>query len=153
MDTYKTRHIQFKELIKVNNWTTKIYTISKTNEFKNKIYYKNVIDKLPEWLNMENSFNATNDKIAYLILHEGSEGLFSIINWWVGKNMLNTNIFFTNHEETNIFKMISGDGLAPCIWELEIINYERISWIKNVLKKAPNPDYKTYLEDSITCEL
>lgn len=153
MDTYKTRHIQFKELIKVNNWTTKIYTISKTNEFKNKIFYKNVIDKLPEWLNMENSFNATNDKIAYLILHEGSEGLFSIINWWVVKNMLNTNIFFTNHEETNIFKMISGDGLAPCIWELEIINYERISWIKNVLKKAPNPDYKTYLEDSITCEL
>ena len=40
-----------------------------------------------------------------------------MMNWWVGKNMLNTNIFMTNPNKPSEFEKISGDGLALCIWE------------------------------------
>lgn len=66
--------------------------------------------------------------------------------------MLNTNIFMTNPEIPHQFKKISGDGLAPCIWELEIINHERISWTSNVLKQH-NPNYEKYLNDTINIEI
>ena len=67
--------------------------------------------------------------------------------------MLNTNIFFTKPENPNEFQKISGDGLAPCIWELEIINHERISWTNNVLKNPENPKYKEYLRDVMNKEI
>lgn len=153
MEEYKTRKIRFRELVKIDNWQIKVYTISKIGEFNHPIFYKSVIDQLPKWLKQENSFDASNDKIAFLILHSGTEGIFSLINWWVGKNMLNTNIFVTNLEKPSEFEKISGDGLAPCIWELEVINHERISWTNNVLKKVSKSHYNDYLNDTISLEV
>ena len=153
MQPYKTRHIKFKETISVNDWNVKIYSISKTDDFNNEPFYKNVLQQLPEWLSMENSFNTSHNGMAFLILHEGTEGIFSLMNWWVGENMLNTNIFITDHQQLNVFKKISGNGLAPCIWELEIINHERLSWMSHVLKQYENPDYESYLTHTIDCEI
>lgn len=102
---------------------------------------------------MKNSFDSHNDKTGFLILHSGTEGIFSLINWWVGNNMLNTHIFITKHNQTSDFRKISGDGLAPCIWELEVINHERISWTKNILKHPAKPQFKEYLSDVINKEL
>ena len=150
---YQTRKIQFRELIEINGWKIKIYTISKNGDFNHKIFYQNVLKELPEWLMIDNGFDASNDKVAFLILHSGTEGIFSLINWWVGKNMLNTNIFITDPEKPNEFEKLSGNGLAPCIWELEIINHERISWLNNILKKEPNSNFKRYLEDVINIEI
>ncbi|MEO9510504.1 MAG: hypothetical protein ABJN84_16905 [Flavobacteriaceae bacterium] len=153
MEDYKTRKINFKELIGINDWKVKIYTISKTGEFNHSVFYQSVINQLPNWLKLENGFDSSNDKIAFLILHSGTEGIFSLINWWVGQNMLNTNIFMTNPEIPSAFTKISGKGLAPCVWELEIINHERVSWTKNILKQMTNPNYNQYLKDVINIEL
>tara|TARA_B100000767_G_C19742409_1_gene526833 strand:- start:1180 stop:1410 length:231 start_codon:yes stop_codon:yes gene_type:complete len=76
-----------------------------------------------------------------------------LINWWVGKNMLNTNIFMINPREPSEFEKISGDGLAPCVWELEIINHERISRTNYILKQITEPQYDDYLKDTISLEV
>tara|TARA_R110002051_G_scaffold324223_1_gene420543 strand:+ start:880 stop:1341 length:462 start_codon:yes stop_codon:yes gene_type:complete len=153
MEKYKARKIQFREIFEIQDWKIKVYTISKIGEFNHPTFYQNALKKLPKWINMDNGFDSSNDKIAFLILHSGTEGIFSLINWWVGKNMLNTNIFMTDPKKLNEFKKISGNGLAPCIWELEIINHERISWTNNILKIEPNIDLRTYLEDVINIEV
>ncbi len=147
MEEYKPRKIEFEEIIETHGWSVKAYTITKNGYFNHPNFYKEVKTQLPKWLSMENSFDSSNDKMGFLILHSGTEGIFSLINWWVGKNMLNTHIFFTNPKETVYFNKISGDGLAPCVWELDIINHERISWRDNVLKQASDPDYQGYLKD------
>ncbi len=147
MDKYVPRKIEFKELLEVEGWRIKVYTITKDGDFTHPQFYENVKGKLPEWLSSENSFDASNDKIGFLILHAGTEGIFSLINWWVGKNMLNTHIFITNPEEPEVFSKISGDGLSSCIWELEVIYHERSSWIRNALKKEPEINYQSYIDD------
>ena len=145
MSIYQKRYINFNEVIEVNDWKIKVYTISKTEEFSHDKFYKNVQFKLFDWLQTDNGFNNENDKIGFLILHAGTEGIFSLINWWVGSNMLNTLIYLSEYSSPTNFKKISGHGLAPCIWELEIINHERKMWTDCVLKKVPEPDLKTYL--------
>ena len=152
MQAYRPRHIAFKELREVNDWKVKVYTISKTGQFDHPVFYQNVINQLEGWLSMENGFNASHENTAFLILHAGSEGIFSLINWWVGENMLNTHIFLTDPNEPHTFKKISGDGLSPCIWELEVINYERVAWTKHVLKQHASPDFHTYLSDVVSGE-
>ncbi len=153
MSAYKERSIRFCDLVEVNDWKVKIYTISKEGDFNNESFIRNVIKKLPDWLELKNGFDDSNDKIAFLILHSGTEGIFSLINWWVGTNMLNTHIFFSNHDDQENFKMISGTGLAPCIWELEVINHERVSWTKNILKASENPNLEKYLSDVINMDI
>lgn len=149
MAKYKPRHIKFKELLKVNDWSIKVYTITKQGEFDYSDFYSNVKEKLPEWLALHNGFNAQHNHIGFLILHAGTEGIFTLINWWVGDNMLNTHIFKSNYDRLDNFEQLSGKGLAPCIWELEIINHERLAWIDAVLKQAPQPNYKQYLDATI----
>lgn len=145
MTIYRSRKIQFRETVEIENWKIKIYSISKHGDFNFPEFYKNVIYKLPIWLKQNNGFNDQHSYIGFLILHAGTEGIFSLINWWVDLYMLNTNIYFTEYDKLDIFKKISGNGLAPCIWEFEVINYERMAWTKQILKKIPNPDFDTYL--------
>lgn len=153
MEEYKTRTIQFRELIEVGDWKVKIYTVSASGSFDHPIFYQNVLAQLPNWFQMENGFESSNFKVAFLIIHSGAEGIFSLINWWIGGNMRNTNIFITNPLVPEVFKKISGNGLAACQWELEIIYHESNSWTKNILKKGVNPDFESYLEDVINTEM
>lgn len=153
MPTYYPRTIQFKELQKIGEWKIKVYTIVKNGEFDHVPFYQNVKEEIPQWLQLKNNFNDSNNKIGFLILHAGTEGIFSLINWWVGKNMLNTHIFLTEYSDLSSFVRVSGDGLAPCAWELDVVNHERISWTTNVLKREEDPQYRSYLEDVYSATL
>lgn len=144
---YKPRKIAFKETIEVNDWSIKVYIISKNGDFQHPEFYEKVKQEVSKWLLLKNSFDASNEKIGFLILHSGTEGIFSVMNWWVGKNMMNTHIFLTQRDEPIVFTPLSGDGLAPCVWELEVINHERVSWMNNFLKKESHPDIEAYLGD------
>ncbi|MBC8753862.1 hypothetical protein H2O64_04220 [Kordia sp. YSTF-M3] len=153
MQKHQPRTISFVEVVTIAQWKIKVYTISKEDEFNHPEFYKNAISQLPSWLEKENSFDASHNNIGFLILHAGTEGIFSLINWWVGINMMNTHIFLTPKKGEIEFQLISGDGIAPCIWEFEIINFERLSWIKHILKQHENPNYTAYLEDHINTKL
>ncbi|WP_299110977.1 hypothetical protein [uncultured Winogradskyella sp.] len=153
MTNYKPRKIKFEELCMVNDWQIKIYTISKNDAFNHQDLYKSTKAQLSQWLELKNSFNSAHNNIGFLIIHAGTEGVFSLINWWVGNNMLNTHIFMTKYDTPNTFIKISGDGLAPCIWELEIINHERLAWTSHILKQVPKPDYNAYLNATFSKEL
>lgn len=149
MSEYKPRQIEFRDYLNIEDWQLKVYTIVKDGSFDYPEFYNNVKNQLPHWLSLDNNFNSNHDSIGFLILHAGTEGIFSLINWWVGENMLNTHIFKSDYNNLSHFKKISGKGLAPCIWELEVINHERLSWINEVLKKPKNPDFQAYLNSTI----
>ncbi|MEM7368101.1 MAG: hypothetical protein AAF587_05830 [Bacteroidota bacterium] len=153
MDLYKSRKIVFEEVIRVGEWYVKMYTITKSAEFEHPELYQQAIQQLPVWLEMKNQFDDSHAHMAFLIVHAGTIGIFSIVNWWVGTNMLNTHIFLTVPDSPTTFTKISGTGLSPCIWELEIINRERIAWMRHVLQRSPNPDYEAYLMDTFTGDI
>lgn len=144
MKAYQSREIVFRENFQIEGWTLKVYTISVSGAFEHDDFYAQFKQQLPSWLKQENSFNAEHNHLGFVILHEATEGIFSLISWWVGGNMINTHVFLTPHGVPDQFTQISGDGLFACVWEMEVINHERLSWIKHVLK---NDDTQAYLED------
>ncbi len=152
--SYTPRHIKFLKTLEIEDWKVKVYLIDKDqNKLVDEAFYDRLQFQLPKWLSLENSFNAVHSNHAFLIVHGGSEGVFSIINWWVGKNMLNTHVFLSPYEDLDQFEMISGDGLHTCVWELEVINHERKSWLKHILMKEEDPDYSSYIMDTINAVL
>jgi len=147
---FKSRYIKFKELISIGEWQLKSYTISKTENFNAHLAYSNIIKNLPEWLTQMNSFAPSHENMAFLIVHEGTEGVFTLLNTCVGGNMLQTHVFLSKHDSPDDFTKISGDGFFACIWELEIIHHESSSWTTHILKNPTSPDYKSYLRDTVS---
>ncbi len=39
-----------------------------------------------------------------------------------------------------------GSGAAACVWELEVLKFERDSWVDAILKNPGNPRPARYLE-------
>ena len=152
MSIYQKRKIAFRELLNINDWKVKSYTITKNNFFQAESVYKNTLKLLPEWLEMENSFNAKHDNAAFLIFHEATEGVFILVNWWVGQNMLNSHVFVVRHGRPGVPEKISGDGLVACVWEMEVMNHERMAWLNHMMKPMM-PSFANYLKDTITTEL
>ncbi|BDD06494.1 hypothetical protein [Aureibacter tunicatorum] len=148
---YQKRKIAFYEILYIDGWSVKVYMISKEDEFKHMRLYEQVKLKIKEWLGFENGFNSKHHHMAFLILHAGDEGVFSIINWWVGENMLNSHVFLTKKPELCDFHKISGDGLTFCVWELAIVNHERQAWLDCFLLQSSEPQYSTYLKDTLNC--
>jgi len=153
MKSYKRRHIRFHELIEVNEWKIKVYIIQKEIAEPSMEAIDRVKVELPRWLEMKNSFNSNHDHHGFLVIHFGNEGIFSIITWWVDTYMSNTHVFLTPYDMPNVFDKISGDGLAPCIWEMEVINHERVAYMNHVLTKIPDSDWEAYFEDVVNVSI
>ncbi len=148
---FKSRYINFKEVVSLGEWRIKTYTISKNETFNAHAAYSNAVGNLPDWLTQMNSFAPGHENMAFLVVHEGTEGVFSLINTWVGDNMLQTHIFLSMHDDPETFTKISGDGISACVWELEVIYHEQKAWIEHILKKSGSPDdYQSYLNDTFS---
>ncbi len=70
---------------------------------------------------------------AFLILHQGVTGDYAVLSWWDRQNELPTHVW-TRHE----------DRWAParsdehfCVWDLELLWFERNAWVETVLSGAP----------------
>ncbi|MDF1699100.1 MAG: hypothetical protein P1U56_24820 [Saprospiraceae bacterium] len=64
---YKPRHITFKELITIEGWQIKSYTISESIDFQNIHAYQQAVALLSDWILDMNSFNDQHESIAFLI--------------------------------------------------------------------------------------
>lgn len=147
MKPFKSRPIRFLEIIKLNNWHIKCYSISDSNERVPEVYVHKAKSNLGQWLHLSHLTTLTNYSTATLLLHECKEGCFAIINWWVDDNMLQHFVFLTPNINSP-FSLYSDSGVVTCVWELEVLWHERNAWVKHVLT-ANQPDFTAYLNDQL----
>jgi hypothetical protein len=149
MNFYQKRRIEFRQIVGANTWQIKVYTISYKDKFESVEVLENAIANLPNWLETTKSPNFETYKIAFLIVHEGRDGVWNILSWWTGENMLRSVTFCTSAAMPKEFVMTPQTGGMVCVWELEIVEFERQMWIEHILKKADKPDFTGYLEQKI----
>lgn len=142
---YRERRVKYAGVKRINDWTIKVYTITTSELFKSNEVLVNVMDNLPGKLSYAKDHHST----GFLIVHEGTDGVWSLINWWTGGEMLKTTTYFTSFEDQQTMTLCPNEGSMACVWELPIINHEKNAWIKHVLKKASKPDFGNYFTDTI----
>jgi hypothetical protein len=145
---YKNRPIRFVEIYHVTGWKVKIYSISVHHEFVTETNLMDAKNKLKEWLAIASKHDLPTYKIATLILHEGKEGVFAIINWWIDENMLQNFVYLKKYNEQE-FQLFSQDGICTCVWEMAVWWHERNAWVKHILSKHDRPDFQAYLNDQL----
>lgn len=149
---YQPRPIRFLEVIEHNNWLIKLYSIAIKNEKVSTTNIEKIKPLLDTWLLKSKLHKLDTYNIATLILHEGKEGCFAIINWWIDENMLQ-NFVYLLKEDSDQYKLFSQNGIITCVWEMAVLWHERNAWVKHVLQQHNNPNIKGYLQDQLNTDI
>lgn len=142
---YKTRPVRFMELYQHGDWMVKIYSISVKHEVVDHHWIEQAKHSLETWLKQADSYQLDTYKTATLILHEGKEGCFAILCWWIDENMLQLFVYLANDAQPDNFILYSDKGIITCVWEMAVLWFERNAWVEHVLMKADKPDIESYL--------
>jgi hypothetical protein len=136
---YAPRPVRYLGLSKCGHWRIKTYSISAKNERVDPDTVAHIGTLLPAWLANATLYDLPTYRIATLIVHEGREGCFGIISWWIDNNMLQAFVYLATDSEHRDFRLFSDRGVFTCIWEMSVLWFERNAWVEHVLKTPYDP--------------
>jgi hypothetical protein len=153
MRIYKPRKVEFNRMVTTDGWSVKVYQLTCRLEFESKGVLDNAVLNLPKWLERSKTLGFETYRTAFLIVHEGHDGVWTLLNWWIGGEMLQSITFYTDFNKPDEFQMFPREGFMACVWEMAVIIFEREMWIEHILRQADNPDFTTYLEAHLNKEV
>ena len=142
---YKQRSIRFLQLWNTAGWTVKVYGISAKYQAPppQLVQAAKAIacQRLPQPAMTDDRYGA-----AILIVHEGADGDYVLVDWWFGENMLQHHVYAGPEGHTDQLTYVSPQGVGFCVWELSVFAFERQAWIETVLMRPGAPDLDGYFE-------
>lgn len=144
--TYEPRPVRFLEMWQPGDWQIKVYGISARQERPPAslvaVAKELALKELPIPAVTGNRYG-----VGFLIVHQGGDGNYVLVDWWVGENMLKNHVFAapTGRFEPEDFRYVTPTGLCACVWELHVMHFERTAWVTSVLKREGGPDLEEYL--------
>ena len=84
-------------------------------------------------------------KTGFTIAHDGRAAGLGLVYWWAHENELHRAAYVSPLDDPGALEPLADAGLA-CVWELEIIDFERRAWLHDVLI---NDDLEAYLERAL----
>jgi hypothetical protein len=150
---YKPRKVEFNQLLTLDGWQVKVYTITHRAAFASDTILTNAVASLPQWLEQSTALGLPTYNTAFLIVHEGRDGVWSLISWWIGGEMLQSLTYFTRFDQPHEFVRLPQEGFMACVWEMAVMSFERAMWIEYVLKKAEEPDFTSYWQKYLSKEV
>ncbi len=153
MRIYKPRKVEFTRMVTTGGWSIKVYQITCRLKFESEGVLDNAVSNLPRWLEKSKTLGFETYRAAFLIVHEGRDGVWTLLNWWTGGEMLHSITFYTDFNQPDEFQMLPKEGFMACVWEMAVTIFEREMWIEHILKKAGNPDFTAYLEAKLNKEV
>ena len=85
------------------------------------------------------------DAFGFTIAHDARTAGLGLVYWWANENEIHSRLFVSPFDDPGRLEPVAGTGMA-CVWELEVIDFERKAWLDDVLKSG---DVESYLERSL----
>ena len=84
-------------------------------------------------------------EIGFTIAHDARSAGLGLVYWWAHENELHRAAYASPLEQPAALQPLNDTGMA-CVWELEIIDFERRAWLHDVLI---DDDLEAYLERAL----
>src|SRR5919197_435496 len=81
------------------------------------------------------------DHVGFTIAHDAATAALAIVYRWRHDNEIHHHVYAAPLEEPAALTPVAEQGLA-CVWELEVIDFERRAWLEDVLQDG---DLDAYL--------
>jgi hypothetical protein len=132
---HRTRSIRFIGREDLGDWRMKVYGIG-----------THAPDARPEFvaatLDAARGVLPDGGGAGFVIAHDANAAGLGLVYWWANENEIHARAFASPLDDPAALTPNDGAGLA-CVWELEILDFERRAWLEDVLR---NDDVERYLE-------
>lgn len=91
--------------------------------------------------------------VGSLMIHEGREAIYGILDAWIGENMMRHTVFVREKSPNGRFQPLRTSGVSVCVWELSVQMHERDAWVRHVMSPDHAPDLDAYLRDVVNADL
>jgi hypothetical protein len=143
---YKPRHVRFVRREEVEGWRLKLYGIAVNGEEPRPEFVRSVRDLaatvLPQPPVADDRYG-----VGFAIAHDARWVGIALIYWWQSENELHQRIYVSPKDDPAAFTQVENQP-AGCVWELEVVDFERRAWIQDVLASPGGPNLEAYLDRS-----
>jgi hypothetical protein len=82
---------------------------------------------------------------GFTIAHDARTAGLGLVYWWANENELHARLYASPLDDPGKLTPYQGKGMS-CVWELEVIDFERRAWLQDVLIDG---DVDAYLERAL----
>ena len=130
---HEPRTIRFIRRQDLGDWRLKVYGIG-----------THAPDARPEFVDatVEAARGALPDGggAGFVIAHDAKSAGLGLVYWWANENEIHGRFFASPLDDPDAMEEHNGTGLA-CVWELEVLDFERRAWLEHVLKGGDTDAY------------
>ena len=83
--------------------------------------------------------------VGFIGVHCGRDANFVFIDWWARENELHHHVFVSSIDKP-LELARAPEGVTACVWDLQVIWFERNAWVDKVLNNSRGPDLEAYLK-------
>lgn len=140
---YRPRHVRFIRREDVEGWRLKLYGIALNGKEPDPDFVEATRDLaasiLPQPPSADDRYG-----VGFATAHDATSVYIALIYWWQSENELHQRIYVSTKASPIAFVPVEQQP-AGCVWELEIVDFERRAWIEDVLANPDGPDVGGYL--------
>lgn len=146
-----TRPIRFLRYERTGPWRLKLYTIATHGEEARPDFVEEVVRRMPEVMPAPALGNGRHG-VGFVIAHDAATASIAIYYWWSSFNELHQHILIGPKADPRGMAKFEHQA-AGCVWELEVIDFERRAWLSDVLANPGGPDIERYLARRLDTEI
>ena len=142
MKAYSPRTVRFHQILGLDGWRLKLYSISFDRSDVDWTDFDGGLALVRSAL-PEPAADAGRPGVGFVIAHHGEGIDYAVVSWWDRENELPTRVFARSDDDRKGWRP-AGGGESFCVWDLEVIWAEREAYIEMYLSGDP-PDAAGYL--------
>jgi len=147
-EPYRPRPVHFLELWEPDGWTLKAYGISYAHQTPGAALVTAAKQRVLECLPPAGENG--NYGIGFVGVHEGRDFNFVFVGWWADENELHLKRFLSPADEPASLREATAEDAFACVFDLQLIWFERNAWVEKVLVNPQGPNVQAYLKKRLT---
>ena len=152
LSPYRPRYIRPQGLLQIGSWKIKRYSLTRDEKTVDSKYLERAA-RLFEQVIADAPRNVSTYESGYVIVHDCCSIVFILVDYYRNENELVRHLYSMDKSRDGEVTYHTPSGLSACVWEGEIIDFERRKWMEHVVKPADRPDFGLYLESFATGEV
>jgi len=148
---HRTRPIRFVRPERIGEWRLKLYTIATHGEVARPALVDETLRRAPAIFPAAAHADGRHG-IGFITVHDAMTASIALYYWWESFNELHSRIYVGPKADPRAMTLLPTQ-VAGCVWELEIIDFERSAWIADVLANPAGPDVERYLSRQLDTEI
>lgn len=140
---HRTRPIRFVRTERLGEWRVKLYTIATHGDAARPVLVDEAVRRAPAIFPAA-ALADQRHGIGFLIVHDARTASIALYYWWQSFNELHQRVYVGPKHDPGAMTQLA-EQTAGCVWELEVIDFERRAWLADVLANPDGPDVERYL--------